>query len=125
MIVFRQTGDFKKTEKFFRKISKGDFFQALDAFGRKGVEALASATPVNSGKTADSWDYEIHRSNGRISIYWTNSNVNDGVNIALILQYGHGTRNGGYVQGRDYINPAIRPIFDKIADDAWREITRS
>ena len=125
MRVFRQTRDFKKTEKFFRKISKGDFFQALDAFGRKGVEALASATPVNSGKTADSWDYEIHRSNGRISIYWTNSNVNDGVNIALILQYGHGTRNGGYVQGRDYINPAIRPIFDKIADDAWREITRS
>lgn len=125
MIVFRQTGDFKKTEKFFRKISKGDFFQALDAFGRKGVEALASATPVNSGKTANSWDYEIHRSNGRISIYWTNSNVNDGVNIAVILQYGHGTRNGGYVQGRDYINPAIRPIFDKIADDAWREITRS
>lgn len=125
MIVFRQTGDFKKTEKFFRKISKGDFFQALDAFGRKGVEALASATPVNSGKTADSWDYEIHRSNGRISIYWTNSNVNDGVNIAVILQYGHGTRNGGYVQGRDYINPAIRPIFDKIADDAWREITKS
>ena len=125
MIVFRQTGDFKKTEKFFRKISKGDFFQALYAFGRKGVEALASATPVNSGKTADSWDYEIHRSNGRISIYWTNSNVNDGVNIAVILQYGHGTRNGGYVQGRDYINPAIRPIFDKIADDAWREITKS
>ena len=125
MIVFRQTGDFKKTEKFFRKISKGDFFQALDAFGRKGVEALASATPVNSGKTADSWDYEIHRSNGRISIYWTNSNVNDGVNIAVILQYGHGTRNGGYVQGRDYINPAIRPIFDKIAVDAWREITKS
>ena len=125
MIVFRQTGDFKKTEKFFRKISKGDFFQALDAFGRKGVEALASATPVNSGKTSDSWDYEIHRSNGRISIYWTNSNVNDGVNIAVILQYGHGTRNGGYVQGRDYINPAIRPIFDKIADDAWREITKS
>ena len=125
MIVFRKTGDFKKTEKFFRKISKGDFFQALDAFGRKGVEALASATPVNSGKTADSWDYEIHRSNGRISIYWTNSNVNDGVNIAVILQYGHGTRNGGYVQGRDYINPAIRPIFDKIADDAWRGITKS
>lgn len=125
MIVFRQTGDFKKTEKFFRKISKGDFFQALDAFGRKGVEALASATPVNSGKTADSWDYEIHRSSGQISIYWTNSNVNDGVNIAIILQYGHGTRNGGYVQGRDYINPAIRPIFDKIADDAWREITKS
>lgn len=125
MIVFRQIGDFKKTEKFFRKISKGDFFQTLNAFGRKGVEALASATPVNSGKTADSWDYEIHRSSGQISIYWTNSNVNDGVNIAIILQYGHGTRNGGYVQGRDYINPAIRPIFDKIADDAWREITKS
>lgn len=125
MIVFRQTGDFKKTEKFFRKISKSDFLQALEKFGRKGVEALAAATPVNSGKTAESWDYEIRRSNGRISIYWTNSNVNDGVNIAVILQYGHGTRNGGYVQGRDYINPAIRPIFDKIADDAWREIRSS
>lgn len=125
MIVFRQTGDFKKTEKFFQKISKSDFLQALEKFGRKGVEALAAATPVDSGKTAESWGYEIRRSNGRISIYWTNSNVNDGVNIAVILQYGHGTRNGGYVQGRDYINPAIRPIFDKIADDAWREIRSS
>lgn len=125
MIVFRQTGDFKKTEKFFQKISKSDFLQALEKFGRKGVEALAAATPVDSGKTAESWDYEIRRSNGRISIYWTNSNVIDGVNIAVILQYGHGTRNGGYVQGRDYINPAIRPIFDKIADDAWREIKSS
>ena len=90
-----------------------------------GVDALAAATPVDTGKTAASWTYEIEKKNGSYSIVWLNTNVNKYVNIALILQYGHGTRNGGYVKGRDYINPAIQPIFDKIAEDAWREVTDS
>lgn len=100
-----------------------DFFRNLEKYAQEGVAALSSATPVDSGLTAASWDYEIVKKKGAISIYWTNSNINAGVPIAVILQYGHGTNNGGYVQGRDYINPAIRPIFDKIAENAWKEVT--
>lgn len=98
----------------------------LRKYGRIGVEALSSATPKNTGKTADSWHYEIVE-NGKhsVSIVWSNSNLNKGVNIALILQYGHGTRQGGYVQGIDYINPAVRPVFDDISQKAWEEVTRS
>lgn len=96
----------------------------LESFGREGVAALASATPVDSGLTASSWDYKIERSEASVSIIFTNSHINKGVPIAIILQYGHGTRNGGWVEGRDYINPAIQPIFDKIAEKAWREVTR-
>jgi hypothetical protein len=96
----------------------------LDKYGREGVAALASATPVESGLTASSWYYKIERSNGSVSINFYNSNIQNGVPIAVILQYGHGTGTGGWVEGRDYINPAIRPIFDKIANDAWREVTR-
>lgn len=95
----------------------------LQKYGREGVRALSSATPIDSGKTANSWDYEIKQYQGGARISWTNSNVVDGVPIAIILQYGHGTRNGGYVQGRDYINPAIQPIFDKLAKDVWEEVT--
>lgn len=122
-IRFKQRGDFKNTEKFLKKAQKNDFFSALEKYGRMGVSALESATPVDSGLTAGSWDYEIHQSHGSVTIYWTNDNVNKGVPIAVILQYGHGTRNGGYVQGRDYINPAIQPIFDKIAEEVWKEVT--
>jgi len=124
MVVFKHKGDFKKTTRFFGKVIKRDYLQDLDRFGREGVAALSAATPVDSGKTAESWGYEIHSSGGSVSIYWTNSNVNDGVPIAVILQYGHGTRNGGYVQGRDYINPAMRPVFDAIAESAWKELIR-
>ena len=116
MITIRHKGNFKKTDRFFGRI--------LDAFGQRGVEALASATPKDSGKTAESWQYEIERSADAVTIRWFNTNVNKGVNIAIILQRGHGTRNGGYVKGRDYINPAIQPIFDEIAETAWKEITR-
>ena len=122
MISFRHKGDFKKTTRYLAKVkdlSKID----LDRYGREGVAALASATPVESGVTASSWYYKILRENGKTSIEFCNSNVNDGVPIAIILQYGHGTRNGGWVQGRDYINPAIQPIFDKIAKKAWKEVT--
>lgn len=123
-IVFKHKGNLKKTTKFLERTLKGDYLKNLDKFGREGVAALALATPVDTGKTAESWDYRIEKTNDGTKIVWTNSNVNKGVNIAIILQYGHGTRNGGYVQGRDYINPAIRPIFDKIADDAWKEVTK-
>ena len=97
----------------------------LDKFGRAGVEALSSATPVNTGKTANSWYYEIENKNGTATISFNNSTIQNGIPIAIILQYGHGTGTGGWVQGRDYINPAIRPIFDEIAENAWREVTKS
>ena len=123
MIKFKQRGNFNNTERFFKRAQKMDFFKNLEKYARAGVAALASATPVDSGNTANSWDYEIVKEKGHISIYWTNSNINDGVPIAVILQYGHGTNGGGYVEGRDYINPAIQPIFDQIADAAWKEVT--
>jgi hypothetical protein len=125
VIRFKHKGGFENTEKFFDKASKADHLRALSKYGQEGVNALASATPTDSGATAAAWSYEIVDKNGKVSIFWSNSNVNDGVNIAVILQYGHGTRNGGYVRGRDYINPAIRPIFEKIADEAWKEVTVS
>lgn len=123
MIRIKQSGNFNNTERFFKRAQKMDFFRNLEKYAREGVTALTSATPVDSGKTAASWDYEIQKRQGKVSIYWTNSNINNGVPIAVILQYGHGTNRGGYVQGRDYINPAIRPIFDKIAENAWKEVT--
>ncbi len=125
MIVVKHSGNFDKTEKFLKKMSKGDIFKSLDRYGRKGVSALAASTPRDSGKTAGSWSYEVQMGSDSYSIIWSNNNTNKGVNIAVILQYGHGTRNGGFVQGRDYINPAMRPIFDEIAEEAWKEVTRS
>lgn len=124
MISFRQKGDFSKLSKYLEKAKNAIRFGSLDKYGREGVAALASATPVDSGLTASSWYYEITRDNGSTTISFNNSNIQNGVPIAVILQYGHGTRNGGWVQGRDYINPAIRPIFDRIANDAWREVTK-
>ena len=124
MIRFRQKGDFSKLTRYFERVKKAVKLSDLDKYGREGVAALASATPVESGKTASSWYYEIKRQNGSVSLEFNNSNINQGVPIAVILQYGHGTGTGGWVQGRDYINPAIRPIFDKIAEDAWKEVTK-
>lgn len=123
MIRFRQKGDFSKATKYLEKANKAAGMKDLSKYGKAGVAALSSATPVDSGLTASSWYYEIKNQNGRISIDFCNSNINDGVPIAIILQFGHGTGTGGWVQGRDYINPAIQPIFDKIADEAWREVT--
>ena len=125
MIRFVHKGNFKKTEKFLSEAQKGIFYRNLERYGQQGVLALASMTPLESGKTAVSWDYEIVHGENGVSIYWTNSNVQNGVNIAIILQYGHGTGTGGYVQGKDYINPAIRPIFDEIAQQIWKEVTTS
>lgn len=124
MISFKQKGDFSKITSYLEK-AKGTVKQSiLDKYGQEGVKALSAATPVDSGLTASSWHYKIERQSGSVSISFHNSNIQNGVPIAIILQYGHGTRTGGWVEGRDYINPAIRPIFDKIANEAWKEVTK-
>ena len=122
-VKFEVSGGFTKTERFLNRMKRREYLNVLDEFGRDGVQALRNATPIDSGATAEAWDYEIKRTRNYTEIVWTNSNINDGVPIAVILQYGHGTGTGGYVQGRDYINPAIRPIFDKIAEKAWKVVT--
>lgn len=122
MVVIKQSGDFKKMDKFLKKMSNSEWLKFLSVYGRRGVEALASATPKESGKTADSWGYEISINSGGFKIIWTNDNENKGVNIAVILQFGHGTGTGGWVEGRDYINPSIQPIFDEILKSAWEEV---
>ena len=123
MISFRQKGDFSRTFRFLENAKKAIRSVDFDKFGRQGVAALASATPIDSGQTSNSWYYEVNVTKESVTIGFYNSNVQNGVPIAIILQYGHGTRNGGWVEGRDYINPAIQPIFDKITNDAWREVT--
>ena len=125
MITFRQKGDFSKLTKFLERAKESVHLGDLDKYGREGVAALSSATPVDTGLTANSWHYKIEKRSGSVSIVFYNSNIQNGVPIAIILQYGHGTRNGGWVQGRDYINPAIQPVFDKITEDAWREVTKA
>lgn len=125
MIRFRHRGDFHNTETFFSRIRRRSYIDILQKYGQAGVEALAASTPKDTGETASSWSYEIVQTRNGYSIFWNNSNVNQGVNIALILQYGHGTGAGGYVRGIDYINPAIRPIFDEIANAAWKEVTET
>ena len=124
LITFGHKGDFSKTNRYLERVNQTVRQGDLDKYGREGVAALASATPVESGLTASSWSYEIVRTADTTTINFNNSNVNNGVLIAVILQYGHGTRNGGWVEGYDYINPAIQPLFDRIANDAWREVTR-
>ena len=124
MISFRQKGDFSRLTRYLERVNTAIGFGLLDKYGRQGVAALSSATPVDSGITASSWYYEIENEKGSVTIRFCNSNVNKGVPIAIILQYGHGTGTGGWVQGRDYINPAIQPIFDKLAADAWKEVTK-
>lgn len=125
MISFRQSGDFSKTFKFLEKAKHMFELSVFDKYGRAGVEALRAATPVDTGITANSWYYEIEKNNDSLSIVWKNRNVNQNVLIAAIIQYGHGTGTGGYVKGVDYINPAMRPVFQKIADDMWKEVVKS
>lgn len=124
MIKFRHKGDFSKTTRYLVKAKDAVKIGDLDKYGREGVAALASATPVDTGRTANSWEYKIERTKDSVKISFYNTNIQNGVPIAIILQYGHGTGTGGWVEGRDYINPAIQPIFDKIADNAWREVTK-
>lgn len=124
MITFRHKGDFSKLTRFLERAKESVRLGVLDKYGQKGVAALASATPVDTGQTAASWYYRVENKNGSASITFYNSNIQNGIPIAIILQYGHGTGTGGYVQGRDYINPAIQPIFDQITEEAWREVTK-
>ena len=124
MITIKHKGDLSKTFRFLKNAKRVINNISLDKYGAEGVSALRSATPVDTGKTAGSWYYKIEKGIESITINFYNSNIQNGVPIAIILQYGHGTRNGGWVKGRDYINPAIQPIFDKIANDAWREVTK-
>lgn len=123
MIRFTHKGDFSKTDSYLKKLKQKRYFNALDKYGQAGVQALSEATPVRTGKTAGSWSYEIQTTSESVSIVWTNSNVNKGVNIALLIQLGHGTGTGGYVAGVDYINPTMKPIFDEILAEVWKEVT--
>jgi hypothetical protein len=125
MISFIHKGNFGSTEKFLFKLYSQNFFKSLEYYAEKGVKALSSVTPVNTGKTSESWGYQITAEKDSVSIIWTNSNLDEnGTPIAILLQYGHATNSGGYVQGRDYINPAIQPIFDEIEKGVWAEITK-
>lgn len=124
MIKITQKGDFSKTQRYLNLLLNKKYLVIAERYAQKGVEALRDATPKDSGLTANSWGYKIESDNNRTAIIFTNSHVEKGVNIAIILNYGHGTRNGGYVQGRDYINPAIQPIFDELVDAAWEEVTK-
>lgn len=122
MITIKSGGSFAKTDAFLNAMKRGDAFRMLDMFGKEGVNALANATPVDTGLTANSWTYEVKHASGRYSIAWYNMNTESRTPVAILIQYGHGTGTGGYVQGRDYINPAIRPIFDRIAEQIWERV---
>jgi len=122
MFRFIHRGDFHNTERFLKALESGKIFDKFDDYGRKGVEALEAATPKRTGKTAASWNYEIEKGHGKTTIHWYNTNVNNGENIAILIQYGHGTGRGAYVQGHDYINPAMRNTFKEIADELWEEV---
>ncbi len=123
VISFSQSGSTKRTEDFLRRIIKGDMFRVIEASAQQGVAALAAATPTDSGLAAESWDYEVVKGAGSVRITWLNTDVETGFPVAIMLQYGYGTGTGGYVQGQDYINPAMRPVFDKIANDVWKAVT--
>lgn len=125
MITINHYGDFKKLTNFLEKMKRMFDVSMLDKYGREGVAALSAATPVDSGKTASSWTYEIKDIKDGVALTFNNTNIQNGVSIAIILQYGHGTRNGGWIEGRDYINPAIQPVFDELANEAWKEVIRS
>jgi len=125
LISFKNSGNFDNLSKFLESMRMKKYLGVLNKFGEQGVSALRSSTPVDTGLTANSWSYNIDIESDHASIYFTNSNIHEGVNIAIILQYGHGTGTGGYVAGRDYINPAMRPIFDEMANAAWKEVQES
>jgi|WetSurMetagenome_2_1015567.scaffolds.fasta_scaffold20781_4 hypothetical protein len=123
LIRFTHRGSFKNTERYLRKLSDLELRSIMTKYAVEGVTALRSNTPKDTGETADKWDYEFTSRRDGFSIYWTNSNINEGIPVVILLQYGHGTRSGAFVEGIDFINPAMRPIFDKIADNLWKEVT--
>ena len=122
-ITFKHKGDFSKTEKFLKKAKDADFYKHMEQYAQMGVEALREATPLDTGETANSWTYEINVSKNSAEITWINTHTNKGENIAILIQYGHGTGTGGYVSGQDYINPAMKSVFDKIIEGIWKEVT--
>jgi len=121
MITVKHKGDFGHIERFFNRVLKRDYLNILSDYANRGLEALREATPVESGETASSWNYEIESRNGVTTLSFTNSHMNDGVSVAILLIYGHGTRNGGYVEGVDFVSPALAPIFYELADSMWKE----
>lgn len=123
MVKIKVSGDYSKTLKYLKKLGEKRQRATLEKYGKMGVEALKEATPRRTGKTAESWDYEIKMADGRYEIVWFNTNENHGISIAMLIQNGHGTRSGYFVQGVDYINPAMKKVFDEIGEDAWKEIT--
>jgi len=125
MIEFTSSGSTAGTEAFLKAMAKGDYLSALEPLAQEGVDALRANTPVESGLTAESWIYEILETGGGVTIWWSNTNIVDGFNVAIGLQYGHGTGTGGWIQGYDFINPAIKPIFDKLAEQVWKEVQNS
>ena len=125
MITIQHKGSVRKMEKFLKKMSRRDVKSIMNKYGQLGVDALRNSTPKDSGLTADSWDYEIHVSGTSAELVWTNNNFNKGVNVAILIQYGHGMRQGGYVKGIDFINPSLNPLFKEMADEAWQEVINS
>jgi ribose 1,5-bisphosphokinase PhnN len=123
-IKFTTKGDWGKTYSYLKRLQSNQAFAIMEKYGQRGVTALSAATPVDSSETANSWIYEVVRRKGYFAIHWHNTHMEDGIPIAVILQYGHGTGTGGYVEGRDYIMPAIQPIFDEMVNEIWREVTR-
>lgn len=125
MISFTASGNTETTEAFLARMMKGDLYSRLEPYGQRGVDALRAATPRDTGITADSWTYEIEKKNGAVTIWWSNTNVESGFNVAIGLQYGHATGNGGWIEGYDFINPALRAIFDEIAEAVWKEVQKA
>jgi len=125
VISFSSSGSFRKTEDFLRRLSRGDMYNGLDSYARDGVTALASATPKESGLAASSWNYKIEKTRANLTITWYNTDVETGFPVAIMLQYGYSTGTGGYVQGIDYINPAMKPIFDRIEQRVRKAVTSS
>lgn len=125
MIKYSLSGSTSNTRDFLRKMQAPDLFSGIERLAQRGVTALEAATPSETGMTGAAWSYEIENTNGRITVWWNNDHIEGGVNIAVILQYGHGTGTGGYVAGRDYINPALQPVFDEIAAEMWKKVTQT
>lgn len=123
MITFKQHGSFKNTERYLKKLTTLEFNSIMVKFGTEGVNALRTATPKDTGETANSWSFDVFKSRGGFRIAWSNSHINEGIPVAILIQYGHGTRNGSFVQGIDFINPAMKPIFERIAENIWKEVT--
>lgn len=124
MIIIRQKGNFRKTERWFDRMLKRDYLSILSKYGEEGVRALRAATPVDSGITADSWRYEIEDTGKSVALAFHNDSESNGCNIVVLLMYGHGTRNGGYVKANNFVAPALEPLFKKMADSAWKEVTK-